>query len=282
MPRTTLNQKVVDESTCPADKRKVDIYDTKVKGLLLEIRQAGRTFYLRYRTERGKTAQRKLADASILRLADARKLAQEKLAMIAMGRDPFEEKKALKDVPTVAQFIAESYMPHIKGYKRSWDTDECLLRNHILPVIGFLHLDEVNRRHMVKLFSEHRETHKPGSTNRIIILCRYIFNLAIKWEVAGASKNPTNGIPLYPENNKRERYLSEDEASALFDHLEQSENTQLKYIVGILLLTGARKREVLDARWGDFDLERRIWTIHINKTGRPCYRRCKNDPLTPI
>ena len=269
MARQKLTQKFVDSVTNKSGKRKVDYFDTELTGLLLEVRDSGRTFYLRYRNRRGKPVQKKLADAAIVGLVDIRKLAQEKLVMIAMGRDPFEEKKALRDVPTVAEFVADSYMPHVKGYKRSWDTDECLLRNHVLPAIGSLHLDEVNRRHMVKLFSDHRETHKPGSTNRIIILCRYIFNLAIKWEAAGATANPTSGIPLYPENNKRERYLSEDEAAALFNELEQSENTQLKYIVGILLLTGARKREVLDAKWTDFNLDTRIWTIHINKTGRP-------------
>ena len=43
----------------------------------------------------------------------------------------------------------------------------------------------------------------------------------------------------------------------------------LQFIVPMLILTGARKREVLDARWADFDLERRSWRIHTTKMGRP-------------
>jgi integrase len=31
---------------------------------------------------------------------------------------------------------------------------------------------------------------------------------------------------------------------------------------------GARKREVLDAKWTDIDLDRRVWRIHINKSGK--------------
>lgn len=43
----------------------------------------------------------------------------------------------------------------------------------------------------------------------------------------------------------------------------------LKYIVPMLLLTGARKREVLNARWEDFDIDNRLWRIHFTKTGKP-------------
>jgi len=271
MPKAKLTQKLIDTMRVDTGKRKEDYFDTEVKGLLVEVRQNGKTYYLRYQDQRSKTNQKKLADATILKLSDARKLAQEKLAMIAMGQDPFEQKKALKDVPRLSEFVADSYMPHVKGYKRSWQTDECLLRNHILPAIGDLYMDEVTRRHMVDLFSKHRQTHKPGSTNRIIILCRYIFNCAIKWETAGAVKNPTAGIDLYPDNNKRERYLSQEEAQVLFNQLDQSDNPVLKYIIAMLLLTGARKREVLDAKWSDFDLDKRIWTVEFNKTGKPRY-----------
>ena len=39
----------------------------------------------------------------------------------------------------------------------------------------------------------------------------------------------------------------------------------------MLLLTGARKNEVLRARWQDFDFHKRIWSIEYNKTGKPRY-----------
>lgn len=45
----------------------------------------------------------------------------------------------------------------------------------------------------------------------------------------------------------------------------------LRYIVPMLILTGARKREVLDAKWEDFDLERRLWRIPTTKLGKPRY-----------
>ena len=271
MPKQLLTQQFVDSPlSCEPGKSKVDFFDSKVTGLLLKVLASGKkTYYLRYSNLRGKVVEQKLASAENLKLADARKLAQEKLAQLAMGEDPFEKKAALKTVPTFAEFVADSYLPHVKTYKRSWSTDECLLRNHVLPALGSLYLDEITRRHMIHLFNQHRVKHKPGSTNRVIILCRYIFNCAKKWETPGVSPNPTHGIALYPAHNMRARYISQEEAQRLFEALEASDSKMLKYIVAMLLLTGARKREVLDARWSDFDLENRLWRIEFNKTGKP-------------
>ena len=41
-----------------------------------------------------------------------------------------------------------------------------------------------------------------------------------------------------------------------------------KDIVVLLLLTGCRKRELLDARWEDFDLPHRRWRIPMSKSGK--------------
>ena len=273
MPKRNLTQQFVQSSNlCPADKSKVDYFDTKIPGLVFKALKSGRrTYYLRYQDVRGKTQEKKLGAADRLSLADARQLATERLTTLAMGIDPFEQKKTLKEVPTFAQFVEQSYLPHIKAYKRSWRTDVCLLNKHILPAIGSLHLDEITRRHLVDLFNVNRQTHKPSSTNRLIVLCRYIFNCAMRWETAGATRNPTAGIDLFVENNKRERYLTSEEAARLFETITRSRNPQLKWIVAMLLLTGARKGEVLTARWKDLDLERRIWTVEFNKTGTTRY-----------
>jgi integrase len=100
-------------------------------------------------------------------------------------------------------------------------------------------------------------------------LLRYLFNTAIKNGDAGITKNPMGGHPLMKEDHKKERFLTSEEADALYEKLKLSDNTMLQYIVPMLILTGARKREVLDARWEDFDIERRSWRIHTTKLGRP-------------
>src|SRR5690606_7135728 len=53
--------------------------------------------------------------------------------------------------------------------------------------------------------------------------------------------------------------------------LQASPHPRLRWIVPMLVLTGARKSEVLNARWEDFDLGLRQWRIELNKSGSTRY-----------
>ena len=269
MPKENLTQSFVDKLLPDPDKSKCDYFDTKQSGFLLKILGSGRkSYYIRYRNQRGKQVEVKIADDNVTKLNEARELAVKYLAQIAMGEDPFATQTQLKKVPLVSTFITESYLPFVKTYKRSWKNDVSLIKNHIIPNFGKQYMDEVSKKDVIQFISKHSENHKPGSVNRVIIMLRYIFNLAIKWETAGITKNPTAGIPLLEENNKKERYLTGDEANKLIVALQKSENKMLKYIVPMLILTGARKNEVLTAKWEDFNLEQKIWRIPTSKSGR--------------
>jgi len=56
MPSLTLTPTVVRDARCPNDKRKLDLFDTHTRKLMLEVRSSGRkTYYLRYQDARAKT-----------------------------------------------------------------------------------------------------------------------------------------------------------------------------------------------------------------------------------
>jgi integrase len=268
-----LNQSTVGNVRCPAGRGKLEISDSACKGLFLEVRKSGgRTFYLRYTNNRGRQQQYRIGDATVISLVQARQLAQQLKGKVLLGEDPKETRKTERHTPTFAEFIEQQYLPHVKAYKKSWETDVSLLKNHLLPRFGKRFMDEITRQDVVKMHSDRKASGAAaGSANRLLIMMRYIFNLALRWEVSGITANPTKNVPLMPENNKKERYLSEDEARRLYQAVCKSENGMLHYIVPMLILTGARKREVLDARWEDFDFERRLWRIPTTKLGKPRY-----------
>lgn len=185
-----------------------------------------------------------------------------------MGVDPIEERRVVRNTPTLAQFVEENYLPYVKSYKRSWETDVILLNTHILPVFGSRFMDEIERREIAAFAAKLIASHKPASVNRIMVVLRFIYSVALRWETAGVKANPCVGVRNYEENNKRERFLTQDEAKALIESVQQSENPSLKYIVAMLILTGARKSEVLQAQWDQFNFEQRLWRIPISKSGK--------------
>ncbi|MFI3194423.1 MAG: Arm DNA-binding domain-containing protein, partial [Methylococcaceae bacterium] len=125
-----LTPQIVKSASCPIGKDKIDLYDSYCKGLLLEVRiTGGKTYSILYTDNRGKRRQSKLADERDITLAQARKLADKMRNELAMGEDPFSTKADLKKVPTLYDFITNSYLPYVKTYKRSWETDVSLIKN---------------------------------------------------------------------------------------------------------------------------------------------------------
>lgn len=271
MPVIALSAALVRTLSCPADKGKIDYFDANCKGLLLEVRKSGgKSWYLRYADIRGRQHQFRIAQVNDMSLDQARRRANALRGQIALGFDPAAEKSIRREVPTFADFVEQRYLPYVMGYKRSWKTDECLLRLHLLPKLGKYHLDEITKSAVVDIHHARRASGAAlGSANRLLILLRYIFNLAVRWEIPGVTANPTRDVALFEDPARMERYLTPPEAQRLYAAVCDSRNSMLKYIVPMLILTGARKREVLDAQWQDFDLRLKQWRIPLTKAGKP-------------
>jgi len=272
MAQVLLTKTCVEKVICPPGASKLVVFDLGCRGVVLEVRPTGLKVYgLRYVDERKKQRQIKLGDSRDLTLDQARKQANKIRTRLALGEDIKQTAEDLRQAPTVAQFIHQSYLPFVQGYKRSWKCDLSLLKNHVEPVWGKKYLDQVTKADVVALLAGHRKTYTPGTCNRLLILIRFMFTLALRWETPGLKSNPAKDHPLFKEQNHRERFLSELDAQALFAAIKTSRNPVLQHIIPMLILTGARKREVLDARWEDIDLDHNSWRIHTTKSGQPRY-----------
>jgi integrase len=70
--------------------------------------------------------------------------------------------------------------------------------------------------------------------------------------------NPARGIERAPEH-KRERFLSPLEIARLGQALADVREQSSADVIRLLLMTGARKSEVLKARWSEVDLQTGVW-----------------------
>ena len=93
-------------------------------------------------------------------------------------------------------------------------------------------------------------------------------SLAVRWKVPGVVGNPVKEVKNLRDDNKIERFLTNDQMTRLMAEVRSSESGMLQHIVLFLLYTGARKREVLDATWADVDWERKSWRIPKTKSGK--------------
>ncbi len=272
MPVLELTPAVIKAAQCPPGKAKENFYDQTVKSFLVEVRPGGKTYYQRYRDGHGTLKQKKLGDADILTLAEARKLAIKLKGQILInGDDPVAEKQRLKTIPTLATFAEEQLLPYVQRTKRSWKSDRAHLQKHLLPRFGTRHLDSITTPEVVTWIGEKQAAgYAPATLNRMLGLLSWVYTLGASWGVPGTDRNPAKGVPLRPVHNHREVFLTEGQIATLMQALAVSPNRELQPFVQLSILLGTRKNELVRAVWADVDLERRHFRVppELAKNGK--------------
>jgi integrase len=269
MPVADFSVQFVRSVSCPPGRKKVDYFDLAQRGFMLEVRcSGGKTYYQRYTDEHGRERQYKIGPADVLTLDQARRKARQIVAEALLGADPQQKRREMRAVPLLKDFVHERYLPFVRTYKNSWQTDETVLRIHILPKLGALALDEVKTDAISELINAMRaDGYAAGTMNRVIVILRYIYNLARKWKVPGVSENPAAGLSAGPDV-QRSRFLTELEAEALMRAIHVDENQTAARSILLLLLTGGRRNEITFAKWDYVDWKNKTLLVPKSKSGR--------------
>ncbi len=281
--KTNLTQAFVKRIQCEAGKSKQEFYDIEIQGFILEVRASGAKSYYVRTTVNGKRTSKKIGNAKVMDIKSARikamklKRAIEEQKDIVLGKTIKEKKKA--SVLTLGVFYEEYYIPYIKMHIKSYETNISVFKNHILPKFRNSAMNDITKKDIMQLHTNMVQKKKlaPATANKVLIFISHAFNVAMQLEIKGIEVNPASKIKPYLLNNARERYLTKDEATRLIDAINQTEqNIHLKYIIPMLILTGARRGEVLKAKHEDFNLNQLCWTIPTSKSGKK-----RVLPITP-
>jgi integrase len=232
-------------------------YDTEVKGFGLRVTSAGaRAFVVNYRVG-GRERRITIGGFPDWSVQAAREEAKALKRRIDQGEDPMAERLEQRAAPTMNDLADRFEAEHLT--KRSAATQRdygSILRLHIRPELGRMKVADVRHADIDRL---HRNIVRraPYRANRTVAVLGKMLALAVRWEMR--ADNPARGIERAPEE-KRERFLSPAEigklAAALTGHPERMSANAIR----LLLLTGARRGEVLAARWSEFDLDTGVWT----------------------
>jgi integrase len=250
------------------------IYDPAMPGLAVRINPGGRKVFVYGARFPGTDnfARRELGAFGPLNLADARAKAKRWADWIARGIDPREAeererqdaatKAALAAGNTFAAVVADYVKRALRG-KRKAEVVEREIRNELIPHWGAKPIADITRRDVVALIEKIVDRPAPAYARNIFQHICGVFNFAISRDVYGLGNSPCDRIKpreLIGKKKDRTRVLSDDELFAVWRVA-----TRLGYPYGAalqtLLLTGCRASEVTDARWREFNLPQRLWTI---------------------
>lgn len=169
---------------------------------------------------------------------------------------------------TLDAFISQVYLPHAKASKRSWRIDERIACKHLSPTFGNRLLSQIACCEVEGWLLRLQESgFAPASCNRFLAVFKTIGAFAESRGFLPMGQSPCRGVSSISIPVQRERCLSRTEARRLMQALEKSER-QEALAIRLLLLTGARKSEILKARWEQVNFERHILTVPISKSGK--------------
>lgn len=108
----------------------------------------------------------------------------------------------------------------------------------------------------------------PGTVNRYLASLSIVATKASK-EWGWLEDNPLRNVSKLREPKGRDRFLSDDERTALLSACMKSTNRELYTIVVLAISTGARRGELLNLRWRDVDLKSGSMALRETKNGEP-------------
>jgi integrase len=263
--------------------------DPDLSCLVLDVSRLAKTWRV-VRFEAGRRRLMKIGNAEEMPLAEARRIAGvfgsagRMTASSAVEASPEKAERAARRgtgvgdpaesaLPTsLRAFVETTYGPHARTIKRSYAEEMRIIRNHIFPALGEIPLAGITKADIRRLMQEKTAAgYGPSMVNRILATVKSIFARAADWETDGIKESPARGIRQLRCPNRIDAFLTPEEAQRLQASVSESENPLLRFIIAFLLLSGARKREALDARREHVDVERRILTVPLSKSGKPRY-----------
>ena len=247
-------------------------WDRELSGFGVRVYPSGTKVYIVQSRARGASKRIAVGRHGVISADRARRKTAMLIARIKAGEDPDPVPSAAPaSEPTVADLVERYLAEHVavRCKPRTAEAYRWLVAKFVLPELGALAIEAVEREHIAALHHRHRGT--PYQANRILEVVRKMFSLAELWGWRPDGSNPCLHVKRYKED-KRERFLSADEFNRLGRVLDEiladgSETRPAVAAVRLLMLTGCRLSEIQKLRWEHVDLDAGELRLPDSKTG---------------
>jgi integrase len=260
-----------------ADKVKAPGYYGDGGGLFLQMSRYGtKNWVFRFKAN-GRLREMGLGSLDTYSLAEARERARGCRKLRDEGKDPIEERKVARlamklDAAKAMTFeqCAERYIAaHRAGWRNGKHRDQwsSTLATYVKPIFGALPVQAVDTSLVMKAV-EPIWNEKPETASRV----RGRIESILDWATARGfrmGENPARWRghldKLLPKKTRVRRVehhaaLPYGEIAAFVVELKPQEGVAARALE-FAILTAARTGEVIAARWDEFDLAERLWTV---------------------
>ena len=296
MPNGRISKRSVDALSCPPGKDREVLWDDDLAGFGVVAFPSGTKSYVVQYRRNGTSRRANLGKHGRLTPDEARSEAKKLLGAVETGLDPIADKKAARGLITLTEAAKLYLESHVAPKKKVRTAAEYrrLLEQHLIPKLGGRKLVDIKRPSVVALHLEISKE-KPVTANRAMAVLSALWGWAAKQELVSAAENPARGLEKNREQG-RERFLTQEEFERLGATIYEAEtvgllmdidteNRKSKHApklgtrrqpldpfaaaaIRLLILTGARLREILHLTWSDVDLGRSILFLPDSKTGK--------------
>ncbi|MBF0564028.1 MAG: site-specific integrase [Nitrospirae bacterium] len=221
------------------------------------IFKRGNVYWLRYAGLDGSMI-RESANTSKFKEAEA--LLFERKKLIHEGKQPEPVKKI---VNYTFKQLADQYLTWAER-QRSFRSKRGFILQ-LVEAFGNIPVRRFNTM-MLEQFQTERmaKGNKPATVNRLLATIKHMFTKAVQWEmVEDFAFKKVRQVKLLQENNRRLRYLPQEECQALLNNCD----SHLYPIVVTALNTGCRKAEILSLKWENVDLKHGFILLDTTKNG---------------
>lgn len=196
-------------------------------------------------------------------LAEAKKRAQAEA-----------EAQKKREAVTLKEYFDQTYYPAQQAIletnqkkARSVRRDEENMRLHIAPVIGNRPIKDISCFDVERVSTAVLKAGKaPRTAGYCLATIRQTINHAINTG-AFVGNNPVKAARKPKTDNKRERFLTEDEADRLLDALAEK-SVQVRDMALLSLHCGLRAGEIFALTWANVDMERGTLSVRDTKSGK--------------
>jgi len=282
----------------PKDGRRLTIWDAIQPGMAVQVGAKGRPTYFAVRRRAGdaQPTWHKVGEYPTLPLGDAREAVRQAVRTLMDGKDPKElaaaQRKAEDDAKEVAAdntfaAVVERFNTWYRavpgkggGLRRTAPHVAATIARELTPLWGPRPINDITERDVTRAIQailarggppepgqRRRGSGGPYAARAAFAAARLVFGWARRAPQRYIAVDPIaeiDPVDLHGEPTTRDRVLADDEIRAVW---QAAEATEYPYgpLVKLLLLTGARLREVAEASWPEIDLDNATLTVPVSR-----------------